>query len=87
MLPLHSIESFILRRRSALPSNFGIIFTPLFLSKGGESSLERAYISLDYPFLVIHTKEGEIISLNQKDRTTTNFKKNSLLFGMKPINW
>jgi hypothetical protein len=35
----------------------------------------RAYISLKYPFLAIHAKGGESISLKQKDRTTTNFKK------------
>jgi hypothetical protein len=39
---------------------------------GRESS--RAYISLKYLFLVIHTKGGESISPKQKDRTTTNFK-------------
>jgi hypothetical protein len=55
-------------------SNFGIIFTSILLSKGGESSLERAYISLKYPFLAIYAKGGESISPKQKDRTTTNFK-------------
>jgi hypothetical protein len=35
---------------------------------------KRAYISLKYPFLAIHAKEGESISPKQKDRTTTNFK-------------
>jgi hypothetical protein len=34
-----------------------------------------AYISLKYPFLAIHAKEGESISPKQKDRTTTNFQK------------
>jgi hypothetical protein len=78
-LPLRSIESFILRRLS----NFGIIFTPLLPSKGGESSLKRAYISLKHPFLAIHAKGGESISPKQKDRTTTNFKNYSLLIGIK----
>jgi hypothetical protein len=64
-------------------SNFGIIFTPILLSKGGESSLIRAYISLNHPFLAIHAKGGESISPKQKDRTTTNFKKCSLLIGIK----
>jgi hypothetical protein len=36
---------------------------------------KRAYISLKYPFLVIHAKGGESISPKQKDRTTTNFQK------------
>jgi hypothetical protein len=81
-LPLRSIESFFLRRRSALSSNFGIIFTPLLLSKG-ERVFQRAYISLKHPFLAIHAKGGESISPKQKDRTTTNFKKCSLLSGIK----
>jgi hypothetical protein len=42
-------------------------------AKGGES-IERAYISLKYPFLAIHAKGGESISPKQKDRTTTNFQ-------------
>jgi hypothetical protein len=71
-LPLHSIELLILRRHSAPLSNFGIIFTHLLFAKGGESSFDRAYISLKYPFLAIHAKGGESISPKQKDRTTTN---------------
>jgi hypothetical protein len=43
-------------------------------AKGGES-LKRAYISLKYPFLVIHAKGGESMSPKQKDRTTTEFLK------------
>ena len=34
-----------------------------------------AYISLKYPFLVIHAKGGESISPKQKDRTTTPISK------------
>jgi hypothetical protein len=52
---------------------FGIIFTHIFFTKGGES-IKRAYISLKHPFLAIHAKGGESISPKQKDRTTTNFK-------------
>jgi hypothetical protein len=37
-LPLHSIELFILRRRSASLSNLGIIFTHMLFTIGGESS-------------------------------------------------
>jgi hypothetical protein len=33
--------------------------------------VKRAYISLKYPFLAIHAKQGESISPKQKDRTTT----------------
>jgi hypothetical protein len=74
-LPLHSIVLFILRCHSASLSNFGIIFTHILFSEGGES-LKRAHISLTkYPFLAIHAKEGESISPKQKDHTTTNFKK------------
>jgi hypothetical protein len=36
-----------------------------------------------YPFLAIHAKGGESISSKQKDRTTTNFKKNSLSICIK----
>jgi hypothetical protein len=69
-LSLHSIESLILRRRSEQLSNFGLIFTHILFTKGGEIS-SRAYISLKYPFLEIHAKGGESISPKQKDRTTT----------------
>jgi hypothetical protein len=69
--PLHQL---ILRRRSEQFFVFGIIFTHMLFTKGGESS-ERAYVSLKYPFLAIHAKGGESISPKQKDRTTTNFKK------------
>jgi hypothetical protein len=74
-LPLHSIESFILRRRSAPLSVFGIIFTYILFAKGGESSYKRAYISIKYPFLAIHAKGGQSISPKQTDRTTTIFQK------------
>jgi hypothetical protein len=49
---------------------FGIILTPLFMTKG-EDSTSRA---LMIPFLAIHAKGGESMSPKQKDRTTTNFK-------------
>jgi hypothetical protein len=45
----------------------------MLLTIGRES--KRAYISLMYPFLVIHDKGGESISPKQKDCTTTNFQK------------
>jgi hypothetical protein len=69
--PLHQL---ILRRRSGQISNFGIIFTHIVLSKGGESSPRALMI----PFLAIYTKGGESMSPKQKDRTTTNFKNFSL---------
>jgi hypothetical protein len=39
----------------------------------GEENTSRA---LMIPFLTIHAKGGESMSPKQKDRTTTNFKKN-----------
>jgi hypothetical protein len=54
---------------------FGIILTHLFMTKG-EDSTQRA---LMIPFLAIHAKGGESKSPKQKDRTTTNFKKNLVL--------
>jgi hypothetical protein len=59
-------------------SAFGINFTHLFMTKGGESSLRALMI----PFLVIHAKGGESKSPKQKDRTTTNFKNLVSIF-----NW
>jgi hypothetical protein len=44
-------------------------------SRKGKKVVERAYISLKYPFLAIHAKGGESISPKQKDRTTTKFQK------------
>jgi hypothetical protein len=85
-LPLHSIETFILRRRSTPLSNFGIIFTHMLFTIGGES--KRALMT---PFLVIHAKGGESISPKQKDHTTTNFKNEFVLkekmFSMMFSNW
>jgi hypothetical protein len=49
---------------------FGIIFTHLFMTKGGER-IQRA---LMIPFLAIHAKGGESMSPKQKDHTTTNLK-------------
>jgi hypothetical protein len=42
----------------------------------GEDSTSWA---LMIPFLAIHAKGGESMSPKQKDRTTTNFKKNLVL--------
>ena len=57
-------------------------------TKGGESSYERAYISLKVSVLAIHAKGGESISPKQKDRTTTNFKNIVFQFVLKKFfNW
>jgi hypothetical protein len=90
-LPLHSIESFILRRRSAQLSNFGIIFTHILFTIRGESSYKGLYFTHKYPFLAIHAKGGESMSpkqkdrttTKQKDRTTTKFKKWSFKFELR----
>jgi hypothetical protein len=51
-----------------------------FIYQRGESSQQRAYISLKYPFLAIHAKGGESISPKQKDRTTTLILKEFFKF-------
>jgi hypothetical protein len=48
-------------------SIFGIIFTHLLMTKGGENNSRALMI----PFLAIHAKGGENMSPKQKDRTTT----------------
>jgi hypothetical protein len=53
----------------------------------GEKVVIRAYISLKYPFLVIHAKGGESISPNQKDRTTTIFQNLKLRKGFEMMNF
>jgi hypothetical protein len=73
--PLHQIVHPSPSLHNAL--QFGIIFTPILFTKGGESLKKGLYFTHKYPFLAIHAKGGESISLKQKDRTTTNFK-NSL---------
>jgi hypothetical protein len=74
-LPLHSIGIIYPSPSLRIALHFGIIFTHIHLYHWRES--KRAHISLTkYPFLAIHAKGGESISPKQKDRTTTNFKKN-----------
>jgi hypothetical protein len=70
--PLHRIIHPSPSLHNAL--QFGIIFTPILFTKGGESLKKGLYFTHKYPFLAIHAKEGENISPKQKDRTTTNFK-------------
>jgi hypothetical protein len=70
--PLHQIVHPSPTLRTAL--QFGIIFTPILFTKGGESLTKVLYFTHKYPFLAIHAKGGESISPKQKDRTTTNFK-------------
>jgi hypothetical protein len=71
--PLHRIIHPSALLRTAL--QFGIIFTPILFTKGGEILKKKGlYFTHKYPFLAIHAKGGESISPKQKDRTTTNFK-------------
>ena len=56
----------------------------MFYLPKGRKLLERAYISLKYPFLAIHAKGGESISPKQTDRTTTNFQN---LKGLEMMNF
>jgi hypothetical protein len=70
--PLHRIIHPSPLLRIAL--QFGIIFTPILFTKGGESLKKGLYFTHKYPFLAIHAKGRESISPKQKDRTTTNFK-------------
>jgi hypothetical protein len=70
--PLHRIIRPSPSLRTSL--QFGIIFTPILFTKGGESLKKGLYFTHKYPFLAIHAKGGESISPKQKDRTTTNFK-------------
>jgi hypothetical protein len=55
---------------------FGTILTHLFMTKGEESTSRALMI----PFLAIHAKGGESMSPKQKDRTTTNFQFQKLVF-------
>jgi hypothetical protein len=70
--PLHHIISPSSTLRFAL--QFGIIFTLILFTKGGQSLKKGLYFTHKYPFLAIHAKGGESISPKQKDRTTINFK-------------
>jgi hypothetical protein len=54
--------------------HIGIIFTHVYLFPIGEKVKKGLYFTHKYPFLVIHAKGGESISLKQKVRTTTNLK-------------
>jgi hypothetical protein len=53
---------------------FGIIFTHILFTKGGESLTKGLYFTHKYLFLAIHAKGEESISPKQKDCTTTYFK-------------
>jgi hypothetical protein len=83
-LPLHSIELFILRRRSAPLSKVGIILHSYIIYQRGEFN-KGLYFTHKYPFLAIHAKGEESISPKQKDRTSTNFKNYVLSICIKEV--
>jgi hypothetical protein len=61
-LPLHSIELFILRRRSAPLSKVGIIFTPILFTKGRESLETGLYFTHKYPFWRFMPKGEKVLA-------------------------
>jgi hypothetical protein len=71
--PLHQIIHPSPSLRIAL--QFGIIFTHIFFTKGGEKVIKGLYFTHKYLFLAIYAKGGENISPKQKDRTTTPISK------------
>jgi hypothetical protein len=81
--PLHQITHPSSSLCTAL--QFGIIFTPILFTKGGDSLPKGLYFTHKYPFLAIHAKGGESISPKQKDRTTTNFKNVFFQFVLKEV--
>jgi hypothetical protein len=70
--PLHRIIHPSSSLHNAL--QFGIIFTPILFTKGGES-LKRLIFHSQVSVFGDSCQRGENISPKQKDRTTTNFKK------------
>ena len=71
-------------RYSASPPIWYNLLSYIVCQRGWESR-KGLYFTHKYPFLAIHTKEGESISPKQKDRTTTNFKKCSLSICIKEV--
>jgi hypothetical protein len=81
--PLHRIIHPSPTLRIAL--QFGIIFTHILFTKGGESLKKGLYFTHKYSFLAIHAKGGESISTKQKDHTTINFKNYVLSICIKEV--
>jgi hypothetical protein len=70
--PLHQIIHPSPTLNTAL--QFGIIFTPILFTKGGESLPQGLISHSQVSVFGDHAKGEESISPKQKDRTTTNFK-------------
>jgi hypothetical protein len=85
-LPLHSIELFILHRRSAPLSNLGIIFTHMLFTIGREST--RAYISLiSIRFWRFMPKGEKVLAQSKRTAPPPISKICSLSIGIKePIS-
>jgi hypothetical protein len=73
MLPLHSIESLILRRRSKQFSIFGIIFTHILLTKGGESSNKGLYFTQSIRFWRFMPKGEKVLAQSKRTAHHTLF--------------
>jgi hypothetical protein len=68
---------------------FGIIFTPILFTKGGESLKKGLYFTHKYPFFAIHAKGGESIRPKAKGSHHHQFQKCSLSICVKRrfFNW
>jgi hypothetical protein len=45
---------------------FGIIFTPILFTKGGESLKNGLYFTQKYPFLAIHAKGEKVLAQSKR---------------------
>jgi hypothetical protein len=72
-LPLNSIGIIYSLPVFRIVLHIGIIFTHIYLFAIREKVKGLIIFHSKYPFLAIHAKGGESISLKQKDRTTTKF--------------
>jgi hypothetical protein len=73
-LPLHFIKSFILCRRSAHLSNFGIIFTHILFTIGGESSLKGLISHSNIHFWRFMPKGEKVWAQSKRTAPPLNFK-------------
>jgi hypothetical protein len=70
--PLHQV--FTLRRRSEQLSNFGIIFTHMLSTKGGESSLKSLYFTQSIRFWRFMPKGEKVLAQSKRTAPPPNFK-------------
>jgi hypothetical protein len=74
---IHSLSLF----RIAL--QFGIIFTPILFTKGGESLKRGLYFTQVSVFGDSCQRGRKVLAQSKKDRTTTNFKMSPFKFGLR----